>query len=119
MSISGQKKNEELLEKNVFKVVIPSKIILLEKIPNSTQRFNTCFFANIKNLYINKAYEKNRSIVHAYNNNKKILYYSIYQKYQSSARILVYVLLLLVKIMIMIILSFIYRILCRHTLKLF
>ncbi len=60
-----QKEIQELLEKDIFKVIMP------EKIPSRIQVFNSSLVDNIKNLYTDKAYKKNRPVVHIYNNKKK------------------------------------------------
>ncbi len=40
---------------------------------SKTQTFNSGLINNIRNLYINKAYEKNYPVVHFYNDEKKNL----------------------------------------------
>ncbi len=67
LSTSGQKEIQGLLEKDIFKVVTS------EEVPSRTQVFNSSLVDNIKNLYTDKTYEKNRPVVHAYNNSKKNL----------------------------------------------
>ena len=73
LSASRQKKIEELFEKDIFKVVIPNKVITFKKILSNIKDFNSYFFNDIQNQYINKAYEKSRLIIYAYNDEKKIL----------------------------------------------
>lgn len=65
--VSGQKKIEGLLIKDIFKVVI------LEEVLSKIQVFNSSWVYNIKNSYINKAYEKNYLIVYSYNDEKNNL----------------------------------------------
>lgn len=67
LSASGQKKIQELLEKDVCKVVT------LEEVLNSTQVFNFCFINDIKDLYTDKANKKSHPVVHIYNDEKKNL----------------------------------------------
>lgn len=62
---------KRLLEKNICKVVISGKVVMPKKIPKSTQSFNFYFFADIKDPYINKTYEKSCLILHTYNIEKK------------------------------------------------
>ena len=42
-----------------------------DKVPNSTYGFNSRFVDNIKDSWIDRAYEKSHSVVHVYNNEKK------------------------------------------------
>ena len=72
LSVSRQKKIQKLLKKDVFKVVTSDKVVIL-KVSSSSQVFNSFLIDNIKNPYTNKAYEKNRPIVHTYNDEKKNL----------------------------------------------
>ena len=71
LSASGQKQG--LFEKDVFKVVILDKVVMLEEVPNSTQVFNSCFIDEIKDLCTNKAYEKSCLVVQADNDKDKNL----------------------------------------------
>ncbi len=73
LSASGQKENQKLLEKDVFKVVTLDKIIMLEEVLSSTQVFNSSLVDNIKDPCTDKAYEKNRPVMHTYNDEKKNL----------------------------------------------
>ena len=68
---SGQKEIQRLLEKDDFKVVTPDKVVTPEEVPSSTQVFNPRFVHNIKDPCTDKVYEKSRSAVHAYNDEKK------------------------------------------------
>ena len=78
LSISGQIKIQGLLKKDILKVtthekfVTYDKIVILEKIPNSIKVFNSRFFDNIKDPCIDKV-EISRSVMHVYNDKKKIL----------------------------------------------
>lgn len=72
-SISRQKKIEELLEKDVFKVITPNKVVMPKKILYSTKGFNFYFLDNIRDPCINKTYKRTCSIMYTYNNKKKIL----------------------------------------------
>ena len=67
LSASGQKKIQELPEKDIFKVVTP------QKIPSSLQVFDFHFVDEIKNPYIDKVYKKSRPIIHVYNDEEKNL----------------------------------------------
>ena len=67
LSASGQKKIQRLSEKNVFKVVTP------EKVPSSSQIFDFYFVDKLKDLCIDKAYEKSRPVMYAYNDEEKNL----------------------------------------------
>ena len=71
LSASGQKQG--LFEKDVFKVVIPDKVVTPEEVPNSTQVFNSRFIDEIKDPYTNKAYGKSRLVVQADNDKDKNL----------------------------------------------
>ncbi len=73
LSVSGQKEIQKLLEKDVFKVVTPDKVVMPEEVPSSTQVFNSSLVDNIKDPCTDKAYEKSRPVVHAYNDEKKNL----------------------------------------------
>ncbi len=73
LSKSRQKKIQKLLEKDVFKDVTLDKVIVLEEVPSSIQVFNSSLVNNIKDLCIDKAYKKNRPVVHTYNDEKKNL----------------------------------------------
>lgn len=46
---------------------------MLEKIISIIQIFNSSLINNIKNLYIDKFFKKNRLVVYIYNNEKKNL----------------------------------------------
>ena len=55
----------KIIQKKVFKsVILAMKTIILDKndifeeVSSNTEVFNSCFMDNIKNLYIDKAYEK-------------------------------------------------------------
>lgn len=48
-----------------YKVVIPKEI------PNNTKSFNSCFFDDINDLYINKIRENNCPIMYIDNDDKK------------------------------------------------
>lgn len=65
MFISEQKEIERFLKKNGF------KFITSEEIMSSIESFNSCFFDDIKDPYIDKVHERRRSIVHTYNDEKK------------------------------------------------
>ena len=67
LSASGQKEIQKLLEKDVFKVVMP------EEVSSSTQVFNSSLVDNIKDPCNDKVYEKSRPVVHTYNDEKKNL----------------------------------------------
>ncbi len=67
LSTSGQKEIQGLLKKDIFKIVTH------EEVPSRTQVFNFSLIHNIKTSYTDKAYEKNRPVVHAYNDKKKNL----------------------------------------------
>ncbi len=41
LSASGQKKIQKLLEKDIFKVVTPDKVVMPEEVPSNTQVFNS------------------------------------------------------------------------------
>ena len=69
---SGQKEIEELLKKDIFKVVIPNKVVIPEEIPSSTKGFNSCFSNDIKDSCINKTREKSHPIIYIYNDERKI-----------------------------------------------
>lgn len=77
ISTFGWKEIEKLLIEKRFKIVISNKIIIsnkivmLRKVISNTQGFNSCFFDIIKDFCIDKAYEKNHPVMHAYNNNRK------------------------------------------------
>ena len=73
LSASGQKKIQKLLEKGVFKVVTPDKVVIPEEVLSNTQVFNSSLVDNIKDPCTNKVYEKSRPVVHAYNDEKKNL----------------------------------------------
>ena len=73
LSASGQKEIQGLLEKDIFKVITPNKVVTPEEVPSNIQVFNSCFVNNIKDPCIDKADEKSRSVVHAYNDEKKNL----------------------------------------------
>ena len=45
-----------------------------EEVSSSIQVFNPCFINDIKDLCTNKVYEKSCPVVHAYNNEKKVLH---------------------------------------------
>lgn len=64
---SRQKAIAGLVEKRVFKVIIS------EDVPSNTQIFNSCFVNEIKNPGSDKAYEKKRLVVQAYNDKDKDL----------------------------------------------
>lgn len=49
------------------------KIDIYVEILKNTQVFNSSLVNNIKDLYIDKAYKKNRLVMHTYNNEKKNL----------------------------------------------
>ena len=68
---SGQKKIEELLENDIFKVVTPKYVVTSEEILSSIQILNSGFYDNIKNPYIDKANKRSCPIIYAYNNEKK------------------------------------------------
>lgn len=67
LSISRQKKIEELFEKDVFKVITPEEVL------SNTQVVNFLFINNIKDSCTNKANKKSCLVMHAYNNLKKNL----------------------------------------------
>lgn len=73
LSVSGQKKIEKLLEKDEFKDITSNKIVTSEKVLSITKVFNSRFFDNIKDLYIDKVYKKSCLIMHIYNCEKKNL----------------------------------------------
>ena len=73
LSVSEQKKIQKLLEKDVFRVVTPNIIVMSEEVLSSTQVFNSSLVDNIKDPCNDKVYEKSRSLVHTYNNEKKNL----------------------------------------------
>lgn len=56
--VSGQKKTQGLFGEGVFKVVSPNKFVIPDKIQSSIKGFNSCFFNNIKDPYIEKACER-------------------------------------------------------------
>ena len=64
LSTSRQKQIQKLFKKDIFKLVI------LNKIPGSTQVFNFYFVDNIKDPCINKVDEKSCLIAYAYNDEK-------------------------------------------------
>ena len=66
-TVSRQKKIAGLLKKDVFKVVTSADI------PSNTQIFNSHFMDEVKYAGTDKAYEKNRLVVQAYNDQEKDL----------------------------------------------
>lgn len=64
---SRQKEIVGQLEKSVFRVVTTADI------PTNAEIFNSRFVNEIKNAGIDKAYEKNRLLIQAYNDQKKDL----------------------------------------------
>ncbi len=72
-STFGQKEIQKLLETDVFKVVTPDKVVMPKQILSSIQVFNSSLVDNIKDTCTDKAYKKNRPVVHAYNDEKKNL----------------------------------------------
>ena len=66
-TVSRQKEVTRLLEKEVFKV------ITFKDVPSNTRIFNSHFVDKIKNLGTDKAYEKSRLVVQAYNDQEKDL----------------------------------------------
>lgn len=60
------------LEKDVFKVINPNKVVISENILSITQVFNYCFVNKIKDSCTNKAYEKCCLVVYTYNKKEKI-----------------------------------------------
>lgn len=54
---SRQKKIIELVEKNIFKIIISANI------PTNIQIFNSYFVNKIKHTNTNKAYEKSRLVI--------------------------------------------------------
>lgn len=60
LSAFRQKKIQELLKKDDFKVITSNKVVTLKEDPSSTQIFNSNLVNDIKNLYIDK-------VIHAYN----------------------------------------------------
>ncbi len=71
--ISGQKEIQKLVEKDVFKIVTPDKVVIPKEVPRSTQVFNSSLVDNIKDPCNDKVYEKSRPVVHTYNDEKKNL----------------------------------------------
>ncbi len=65
LSALEQKKIQKLLENDVFKVVTLDKVIMPKQVSSNNQVFNSSFVENIKDLYTDKAYIKNRPIVYA------------------------------------------------------
>lgn len=55
---------EELLKRDVFKVVISNKFVTLEEVSSSIQVLNSSFINNIKDLWTDKAYENSHPIIH-------------------------------------------------------
>ena len=74
LSTSGQKEIKELLKKDIFKVVTPNKVVMLEEIPSNTKGFNSYFFEDIRDPCINKAHKKSRFIIILTIMKRKILY---------------------------------------------
>lgn len=74
LSISCQKKIQRLIERDVFKVVISNNVDTPEKVLSSTKVSNSCFTNEIKDLCIDKTYQKCYLLVHTYNDGKKISY---------------------------------------------
>ena len=66
-SASRQNQIAGLLQKDVFRIVSPKKI------PSNTQVFDLYFIDEIENPCTNKAYDKNRLVMQAHNNEKKNL----------------------------------------------
>ena len=73
LSAYRQKKIQELLEKDDFKVFTLNKLLMPEEIQSSTQVFNSYFVNDIKDPYTDKVYEKSCLVVHMYNDKKKNL----------------------------------------------
>ena len=63
--LSKQKKIAGLLEKGIFEVVI------IADITTHAQIFHSCYVNKTKNAGIDKAYEKSRLVIQAYNNQEK------------------------------------------------
>lgn len=80
--VSGQKKTQGLLEKEVFKVVSLNKVVTPEKIQSSTKGFNSRYFNNIKDLCIDKACEKCCLVIYTYNDKKKNIVLKHLSKFQ-------------------------------------
>ena len=70
---SGQKNIQGLLKKDVLKVSTYDKVVMPEGISSSIQVFNSRFFYDIKDPCTDKADEKSRPVIHAYNDKKKNL----------------------------------------------
>ena len=66
-SASRQKELSGLLEKGVF------EIVKLADVPQGVRLFNSRFVDEIKNLGTDKAFEKSRLVVQAYNDQEKEL----------------------------------------------
>ena len=71
--LSTSEQKQELLEKDVFKVVIPDKVVTPEKVLNSTQVFNFRFVDEIKDPCTNKVYKKTRLVLQVDNDKDKNL----------------------------------------------
>lgn len=74
MSISGQREIQKLLEKNLFKVVNLDKIVLLKEVVSNIKVFNSSLFENMKDLCIDKVYEKScliMPVIRTYSNDEK------------------------------------------------
>lgn len=71
LSVSRPKKLQKLLKKDVFKVITLDKIVIPEEILSTIQVLNSSLVDNIKDLYTDKAYEKNCPVLHIYNNEKE------------------------------------------------
>ena len=69
--VFGQKEIEKLFKKDIFKVIMRNKVVISEEIPSSIKDFNSYFFDDIRDLYINKACKRSCLIMHAYNDKKK------------------------------------------------
>lgn len=65
-SAFGQKEIKSLLGKDFF------KIFTLEDVTSTIQIYNSCFVEEIKDLSIDKAYEKKCLVIYAYNDKEKI-----------------------------------------------
>ena len=71
LSAYRQKQIEGLLEKDVFKVGSLGKVVKPGEIPSSTQGFDSRSYDDIKDLCIDKARERSRPVIYAYNDEKK------------------------------------------------
>lgn len=59
--------------KAIFEIVIPKKVVILEKILSNAKVLNSHFINKIKDLCIDKAHKKNHLVIKTYNDNKNFV----------------------------------------------